>query len=204
MIGFSMKRLALPCSLLLLATACGDDTKPLPSNTHDALVTYADIALAGYQDSDETADALLEDVNALAASPADPELAIVAARDAWLAARVPYLQTEAYRFASGPIDADDGNPEGLINAWPINESGIDYVVGAIPFFGNLFDFAFKANDRNLKLLERSIAAGDRERRQQSAWDWVIIGGLMLAIVAAAIGSLAVAIFLAGQLLELFR
>jgi putative iron-regulated protein len=39
--------------------------------------------------------------------------------------RVPYAQTEAYRFYDGPIDA----LEGLINSWPIDENLIDYVDG---------------------------------------------------------------------------
>ena len=82
--------------------------------------------------------------------------------------------------------------------------GVDYVVGAIPLVGNLFDFAWKANDRNLKLLERSVAAGDRQRRKQSMWDGVIVGGLIVAILGAAIGSLALALFVAGKLLDLFR
>jgi hypothetical protein len=82
--------------------------------------------------------------------------------------------------------------------------GVDYIVGAIPIVGNLFDFAWKANDRNLKLLERSIDAPERERRKQSVWDWVIIGGIMAAIIGAAVGSLALAIFLAGWLLDVVR
>ena len=45
-----------------------------------------------------------------------------------MASREPYLQTEAYRFYSGPID-DDKGPEGLINAWPLDEAYIDYVKG---------------------------------------------------------------------------
>ena len=47
------------------------------------------------------------------------------ARQAWIDARVPYVQTEAYRFYDGPIDA----VEGLINSWPIDENLIDYVDG---------------------------------------------------------------------------
>jgi hypothetical protein len=82
--------------------------------------------------------------------------------------------------------------------------GIDYVVGAIPLVGNLFDFAWKANEQNLKLLERSIATPQRERRKQSIWDWVIVGGIGVAIVGAAIGSLALALFLAGWLLDAVR
>ena len=38
---------------------------------------------------------------------------------------MPYMQTEACRFYEGPIDA----LEPLINAWPIDERYIDYVVG---------------------------------------------------------------------------
>jgi hypothetical protein len=82
---------------------------------------------------------------------------------------------------------------------------VDYVVGAIPIVGNFFDFAWKANDRNLKLLERSIAAnGTRERAQQSVWDWLIIGGIGVVLLAVLIGSMALAIALAQAFLNLFR
>ena len=48
------------------------------------------------------------------------------AKQAWLNAREPYGQTEVYRFYSGPIDNAEG-PEGDLNAWPLDESHIDYV-----------------------------------------------------------------------------
>jgi uncharacterized membrane protein YoaK (UPF0700 family) len=32
----------------------------------------------------------------------------------------------------------------------------DFAIGAIPLIGNLFDFAFKANRRNARLLERHL------------------------------------------------
>jgi putative iron-regulated protein len=50
-------------------------------------------------------------------------------KQVWLDSREPYLQTEAYRFANGPIDDEDG-PEGLLNAWPLDEAYIDYVDGS--------------------------------------------------------------------------
>ena len=49
-------------------------------------------------------------------------------REAWLAAREFYGQTEAFRFYGGPID-DDNGPEGQINAWPMDEAYVDYVQG---------------------------------------------------------------------------
>jgi len=51
------------------------------------------------------------------------EHAMKAARQSWLDARVPYLQTEAFRFYDGPID----QVEGLVNAWPLDENYVDYV-----------------------------------------------------------------------------
>lgn len=82
---------------------------------------------------------------------------------------------------------------------------VDYIVGAIPLLGNFFDFAWKANDRNLRLLERSIAeSGPHERAKQSAWDWLIIVGIAIVLIAVLIGSMALAIALAQAVLNLFR
>ncbi len=88
----------------------------------DAVIdTYADIAQAGYEDSLSRAQVLKTAVDALVAAPGDATLQ--AARDAWLAARVPYQQTEAYRFGNPQVDAW----EGKVNAWPLDEGLIDYV-----------------------------------------------------------------------------
>ena len=61
---------------------------------------------------------------------ADPTPAhLEAAKRQWLIARDDYGPTEAFRFYDGPIDHPDNGPEGLINAWPLDESYIDYVEG---------------------------------------------------------------------------
>ena len=83
--------------------------------------TYADIAQAGYEDSLASAKDLQAAVGALIAKPSDATLQ--AARDAWLAARVPYQQTEVYRFGNAIVD----DWEGKVNAWPLDEGLIDYV-----------------------------------------------------------------------------
>jgi hypothetical protein len=80
----------------------------------------------------------------------------------------------------------------------------DYMIGAVPLVGNLFDFAWKANDQNLKLLERSIAAEGRRRTKQTAWDWAVLAGIAALLLGLVIGSLALAIFLAGWLLQWVR
>ncbi|MFT6676099.1 MAG: putative iron-regulated protein [Sulfitobacter sp.] len=87
----------------------------------DVLNTYADIAAAGYGDSLSTAQRLQIAVNALIDAPSAE--ALQNAKAAWLAARVPYQQTEVFRFGNAIVD----DWEGKVNAWPLDEGLIDYV-----------------------------------------------------------------------------
>jgi putative iron-regulated protein len=87
----------------------------------DVLNTYADIAAAGYGDSLSTAQRLQLAVNALIDAPSAE--ALQNAKAAWLAARVPYQQTEVFRFGNAIVD----DWEGKVNAWPLDEGLIDYV-----------------------------------------------------------------------------
>ena len=82
---------------------------------------YADLALAKYEDSLATAKALDAAVDALIAKPSQETLD--AARSAWKASRIPYQQSEVYRFGNPVVDAW----EGRVNAWPLDEGLIDYV-----------------------------------------------------------------------------
>ena len=51
----------------------------------------------------------------------------------------------------------------------IGNIGIDLLVGAIPVLGDVFDVAFKANKRNLQLLEKKLGLGlDLEGRDRRA------------------------------------
>lgn len=60
--------------------------------------------------------------------------------------------------------------------------GIDSAVGAIPLLGDIFDFAFKANSRNLELFRASVRG---QHRKSSDWGFLglVIGGIaaMVAI-----------------------
>jgi hypothetical protein len=57
---------------------------------------------------------------------------------------------------------------------------IDSVVGAIPFLGDVFDFAFKANAKNLELY-RSARTGVRDTSRDKAFLGVVIGALALIL-----------------------
>ena len=82
---------------------------------------YADIASAVFDDAASTAKTLQSAIDALLAKPSDETLK--AAREAWLAARVPYMQSEVFRFGNTIVD----DWEGQVNAWPLDEGLIDYV-----------------------------------------------------------------------------
>lgn len=85
------------------------------------LENYSNIAAAKYEDSLTTAQALQNAVNTLIANPSAKNHE--AAKTAWRASRVPYQQTEVYRFGNAIVD----DWEGKVNAWPLDEGLIDYV-----------------------------------------------------------------------------
>lgn len=87
----------------------------------DVIDTYANIALATFEDSLTEAEVLHQSIENLLTTPTESNL--THAKLAWLAARVPYQQSEAYRFGNPVVDAW----EGKVNAWPLDEGLIDYV-----------------------------------------------------------------------------
>lgn len=122
----------------------GSETEGEPAVEHDleglraVLETNADIALASYSDAVTTAEQLQTAIATFVAEPTEENF--TAAKHAWLVAREPYGQTEVFRFRASPIDdtnynAADGEdgPEGDINAWPLGEGLIDYVVAGTDF-----------------------------------------------------------------------
>lgn len=116
----TMRRLPL---LVLFLSPSISLAAPAPE---EVVTTYADIALATYEDSLTTATALKAAVDALVALPSAETLP--AARASWTAARAPYQQSEAFRFGNPIVD----DWEGRVNAWPLDEGLIDYVAEGTP------------------------------------------------------------------------
>lgn len=73
---------------------------------------------------------------------------------------------------------------------------VEAVVGAVPLLGDLFDAAYKANLRNLRLLERHL--DEPEQTERASRRWVL--GLALGIVALVVGVAGVAAWLVVSLL----
>jgi len=57
---------------------------------------------------------------------------------------------------------------------------IDMVVGVIPVVGDIADFVYKANQKNLELLEERI--GQPKDAMSSAVDWAYLVGALAAVV----------------------
>ncbi len=117
----SLTLAALLCCGVSAPTLAAAEATPAAVTAH-----YADMALAKYSDSLTTAQALRAAVDAFVAAPSAETQA--AAKAAWTAARVPYQQTEAYRFGNPIVD----DWEGRVNAWPLDEGLIDYVAENTP------------------------------------------------------------------------
>lgn len=82
---------------------------------------YTNIAQATYQDALTQAKKLKVAIEVFISTPNDQNLQ--AAKAAWLTARVPYQQSEVFRFGNKLVD----DWEGQLNAWPLDEGFIDYV-----------------------------------------------------------------------------
>ncbi len=108
----------------MLAEGCENAFRFTATSERDVLSHYADLAHAVYEDSLIAARDLQGAVNRFIADPIEANMS--AARDTWRAARVPYQQSEVYRF--GNAVADDW--EGKVNAWPLDEGLIDYVAAS--------------------------------------------------------------------------
>lgn len=85
------------------------------------IANYVNLAHAEFSAALATAKTLQTKVDEFLAQPS--EASHQAAKQAWRAARLPYSQTEVFRFGNPNVDAWEGG----VNAWPLDEGLIDYV-----------------------------------------------------------------------------
>jgi putative iron-regulated protein len=90
------------------------------------LQNYSAILHANYDDAVTAAASLNVALEPLTTGT-PTEAALATAREEWIAAREPYMLTEAARFYNGPIDNETTGLEGQINSWPMDEAYVDYV-----------------------------------------------------------------------------
>jgi putative iron-regulated protein len=168
--------LALVLALPAFAQPTVAGTPPAPASavpqatatTRSVLAHHAHQVHTTYSDTLAAAQALQARVRAFTAAPS--QAGLDAARQAWLAAREFYGQTEAFRFYGGPID-DERGPEGRLNAWPMDESFVDRVQGQAA--------SGLVNRRQQPLTKRALAAqNERGGEENVATGWHAIEFLL--------------------------
>lgn len=76
---------------------------------------------------------------------------------------------------------------------------IDTLLGIVPVVGDVFDFAWKANDMNVALLERHAY----EEHRASTGDWLFVAGLTVVLLAIAVAPFFLFGWLIRTILSLF-
>ncbi|RKU34089.1 peptidase M75 [Candidatus Poribacteria bacterium] len=145
-------KLAIGICCLLLASAfvigCGSDEETDDHDDHDhgeafdattMLNDFANgIVLPTYTDLDNKAGELLAAVKALEADTSQGNLE--KAQQAWIAARIPWEQSEAFLF--GPVDTQGLDP--ALDSWPVDHVNLQSVLDSgdsltVDFVGGLED-----------------------------------------------------------------
>ena len=88
-----------------------------------------------------------------------------------------YIVYESARF---------GVPKATLGRMVLNV-GIEALVGAVPFLGDLFDATFKANARNVDLLQKhgDLTLASDQRHRDRRFLLIVLGGLLVLVVVLA-------------------
>ena len=81
--------------------------------------------------------------------------------------------------------------------------GVDYLLGAVPVVGDLFDAAWKSNQMNVELLKQRASVTAEEAKHGRLSDWLFLGVIFLGLLVLLAGSLAASLWLLAQLVGLF-
>ena len=99
---------------------------PQQETTRAVVLNYSKTVHAVYSDCLTASTQMRDAIRSFIAAPSAEKL--TTARQSWIKARQPYLQSEVFRYYAGPIDDADG-PEPLLNSWPLDELYIDAAEG---------------------------------------------------------------------------
>jgi len=88
------------------------------------------------------------------------------------------------------LAAQEGAPRAMLLRMLANVA-IDTTLGAIPLLGDLFDVGFRANSRNVTLLERHMLAPQAVERSSR----IFVGLLLAALVALVAGGIVLTVLI---------
>ena len=124
-------KLVLAITVATFISSCSDDDNGSSSKVTESQVVeaYANHVYQSYSNALNDAKSMQDAINSFINNPT--EVGFENAKSSWLYARESYGLTEAFRECQGPVDFGGESwsleNEGQMNAWPIDESYIDYV-----------------------------------------------------------------------------
>jgi hypothetical protein len=80
----------------------------------------------------------------------------------------------------------------------------DALLGSLPVVGDLFDVGFKANNRNVALLQRHVAASPTDQRNARRADGAFVGAILFVLVLVLAGGMALTALWIWLLMKLFQ
>lgn len=126
-----IQALTVPALALVVGSACGsssEETPSAPGSTYDFTLvldhSVDNVIVPTYRDLATGAGGLHTATQTLQAQPTDANLE--AAREAWIAARVPWEQSEAFLF--GPVADLALDP--ALDSWPVDRVQLDQVLAS--------------------------------------------------------------------------
>lgn len=81
--------------------------------------------------------------------------------------------------------------------------GLDYVFGSIPIVGDVFDVAWKSNQKNVELLRERATVSAAEAKKGRLSDWIFVGVIILFLLALLIGSIVLSLYLLSLVINYF-
>lgn len=148
---------------------------PDPVTQAEVVANHANIVYQSYLDSYNMALTMQTAINDFVDNPTED--GFNSAKDAWLAAREPYGQTEVYRETNSPVDVEESSSspwgianEGQMNAWPIDESYIDYVASGTEAHAGTY--ASIISDTQVTIDEATLASlneDDSDKSISTGW-----------------------------------
>lgn len=72
---------------------------------------------------------------------------------------------------------------------------VDSVVGSVPVLGDIFDFGFRANERNMRLIEGHVQAPVQRRRA----DGLVVAGAVFGVLAIVVGAVVLTAWVVAQI-----
>ena len=163
-------------TLSLFSCSSDDDSNTTDSANNvsksDVINNYGDIVYQTYLDSYNSSVTMQSAINTFIATPNQTNFDL--AKTSWLTAREFYGLTETFRETNGPIDTESDSwslgTEGQMNAWPIDESYIDYVASGTEDYANNYDSII--SDTTISIDQTTISGlneGQNDKSISTGW-----------------------------------